>query len=279
MRDQKGQWPLVSVVVPSYNQAHYLGIALNSVMFQDYPNIEIIICNHGSTDGTTKVIKNFVKDVEKATVSFLDHYDEEFDQSFVRKELPKYPQGRKIIVLESKENIGATASYNLGFKAATGHYCTYLVGDDYFLPTAIKEMVDVLEKSGCDFVYADMFVVDERGEILQHLQKPDYSFKRCFADWFHIGVCKLYKRALHLKFGYFDTSFRNANDYDMYLKFAMNGAKFRHIKKTLYCVRKHDPDSSNEPAAWRNGGYENLLRESVICCKRARQFLKDSQNV
>ncbi len=270
--------PLVSIVVPSFNQAHYLETALTSIMFQDYPNIEIIICNHGSTDNTSDVIAKFVWEAENnAQVSFLEYYDHNQQQPFVRKYLPKFPSGRTITVIESKINIGGTASYNVGFRKISGKYCTYLVGDDYFLPNAISEMVDVLETGSCDFVYADMFVVTHNGAIIQHLKKPDYSFKACFADWFHIGVCRLYRKKLHDQYGLFDESYRNANDYDMYLRFAMNGARFKHIPKTLYCVRQHSPDSKSEPASWRNNGYQNLLRESVLCCKRARDFLKNSR--
>lgn len=267
-------YPLVSIIVPTFNQAHYLPMALDSAMFQDYPNIEIIICNHGSTDNTSNIIENFLTEVTQAEVSFLKRCDHENKEDpFERHYELRYPQNRSITLVQSSENIGGTSSYNEGFKKAKGEFCTYLVGDDYLLPNAIGEMVDQLQKTGCDFVYADMFLVDDRGRILQHLKKPEYSFKACFADWYHLGVCKLYRKALHDSVGYYDPSYRNANDYDMYLRFAMAGASFRHINKPLYCVRKHDRDNVAEPASWRNNGYENLMRESVICSKRAQDFL------
>ncbi len=45
-----------------------------------------------------------------------------------------------------------------------------------------------------DVVYADMFVVDHNGRILQRLSKPDWSFQLCLANWYHLGVCRLYKK-------------------------------------------------------------------------------------
>lgn len=271
--------PLVSVVVPTYNQGHYLPMALDSVMFQDYDNIEIIICNHGSTDDTAEVIQKFLDSVRSDQVSFLARYDEKKNSSpFIRKYGPRYPQNRKITVLQGSENIGGTASYNEGFRRASGKYCTYLVADDYFFPSAIREMVACLEQNDCDFVYADMFLVDDQGRILQHLQKPDYSFQACLADWYHLGVCKLYRTSLHRKVGFYDPAYRNANDYDMYLRFAMHGARFFHLAKTLYCVRAHDPNDPNEPASWRDNGYENLLKESIRCAQRARKFLAQEGN-
>ncbi|MBW1699177.1 MAG: glycosyltransferase [Deltaproteobacteria bacterium] len=267
--------PLVSIVVPTYNQGHYLPIALDSVMFQDYPNIEIIICNHGSTDNTKEVINAFLKEVGQQRVSFLKRYSPQtINSKIIRQEELRYPQNRQITVLQSDENIGGTSSYNEGFKAAQGTYCTYLPADDYFFPGAISQMVTCLERTGCDFVYADMFLVDDKGRILQHLKKPNYSFQACFSDWYHLGVCKLYRRTLHDTVGFYDPGYRNANDYDMYLRFAMAGASFHHIAKTLYCVRKHDAQNQNEPASWRHKGYENLIRESIICCERAREHLE-----
>ena len=268
--------PLVSIVVPSYNQAKFLPIALDSVFFQDYPEIEVIICNHGSTDNTSEVIREYIENLKNEKVSYLSYYDD-VNNKLIRKYELRYPQNRIVKIFESKENIGAVKSYNIGFKNATGKYCMYLVGDDYLLPNAISEMVYVLENKKVDVVYADMFVVDNNGRILQKLSKPDWSFKKCLADWFHLGVCRLYKRKLHNRFGYYDEKYRNAHDYDMFLRFAMGGAKFYHLRKVLYCVRKHNPNDPNEPAAWRNRGYENLIKESIECALRARKYLKDKR--
>ena len=270
--------PLVSVVVPTFNQAPTLPEALDSVLFQDYPNLEVIVCNHGSTDGTSRIIRDYLQGIERDEVSYLAGMDDsDGTERLIRTHGKRYPPGRGIVVLESDENIGATRSYNEGFRRATGAYCTYLVADDAFLPTAVSEMVQVLEAGEADFVYADMFLVDDGGRILQHLDKPEYSFRACLADWFHLGVCKLYRRSLHEKAGYYDPEYRNANDYDMFLRFAMAGCRFEHLSKVLYRVRKHDPNNPGEPAAWRNHGYENLMRESIRCARRARRFLQQNR--
>jgi glycosyltransferase involved in cell wall biosynthesis len=278
MKSNKVEYPLVSIVVPTFNQASFLPVALDSVIFQDYPNLEIIICNHGSTDDTSSIIKRFVKGIKEDNVNYLAYFnDKQGEDDFVRNFDKRYPQNRTIRVIQSKQNIGATNSYNEGFKVASGKYCTYLVADDYFLPNAIKEMVKILENTKMDVVYSDMFVVDSTGRILQHLKKPDYSFKACFADWFHLGVSRLYRQQLHQEVGYYDPGYKNANDYDMFLRFAIAGAKFIHIPKVLYCTRKHNPDDPAEPASWRNNGYVNLLQECTICAKRARAFLESKQ--
>ena len=271
--------PLVSVIVPTFNQGHYLPIALDSVMFQSYPNIEIIICNHGSTDDTSKIAKDYLGAADSETVTYLHHMEGSGEEDLlVRHEERRFPVDRKIKYIESKENIGGTSSYNEGFKRAKGVYCTYLVADDYFLPSAISRMVDILERHCVDVAYSDLFVVNDEGRVLQKLSKPDYSFEACFCDWFHLGVSRLYRKDLHDRVGWYDPGYRNANDYDMFLRFAMAGATFAHLPEVLYCTRKHDPNNPNEPASWRNAGYENLMRECILCAKRARRFREEQQS-
>ena len=192
--------PLVSIVVPTFNQGKYLPIALDSVMFQTYPNLEIIICDHGSTDQTSEIIGEYLRTVAMETASYLHHLETDGDEErLIRHAGKRFPENRDIVCVQSEENIGGTASYNEGFKRASGKYCTYLVADDYFFPTAISEMVEVLEQYGNDVAYSDMFVVDDQGRILQKLEKPEYSFQACFADWFHLGVSRLYRRELAWK--------------------------------------------------------------------------------
>jgi glycosyltransferase involved in cell wall biosynthesis len=269
-------YPLVSIVVSTYNQGRYLPIALDSVMFQSYPNIEIIICNFGSTDNTSQIVQSYVNTDVHDEVSYLSRFDEDNPNAVhLRKHEKRFPFNREIKILEGHANIGGTNSYNRGFKAAVGKYCTYLVADDYFLPEAISVMVEAMERTAADVVYSDLFVVDDVGRILQLLRKPDYSFKACFADWFHLGVSRLYLRELHRSSGYYDPEYKNANDYDMFLRFAMDGARFHHIPRVLYCTRKHDPNNKAEPASWRGNGYENLIQESTTCARRARGYLAE----
>ena len=270
------QMPLVSIVVPTFNQGHYLPVALDSVMFQSYPNIEIIICNHGSMDGTSEVVAAYLDAIDGEKTSYLHHMDvRNSKERLVRREELRFPKGRTIIVVESEENIGGTSSYNEGFKRAQGTYCTYLVADDYFLPNAITRLVDALESRQADVAYSDLFVVDDGGRILQQLSKPDFDFDACFCDWFHLGVSRLYRRELHERVGWYDPEYRNANDYDMFLRFAMAGAAFVHLPEVLYCTRKHNPDNPDEPASWRGNGYQNLMRECIRCAKRARCYREE----
>jgi len=69
----------VSVVVPTFNQASYLGACLDAVYFQSYPNLEIVVVNDCSTDETIQVLEEFVRSVGQETVSYASRYNEESD--------------------------------------------------------------------------------------------------------------------------------------------------------------------------------------------------------
>jgi hypothetical protein len=104
------------------------------------------------------------------------------------------------------------------------------------------------------------------------MRLPDYNFETCFATWYHLGVSRLYKTEWHDKVGLMDGTYRCANDYDHYLRFAMAGATFYHLPKILYSVRYHGRDrKTGQHTPLR---YANLIEESKICARRARAWLE-----
>src|SRR3712207_1908731 len=110
--------PLVSVVIPCYNQAHFLGEAIESVLAQSYPNVEIIVVDDGSTDATSEVARS-------------------------------YPKVR----LVRQENQGLSGARNAGLARSEGEYVVFLDADDRLLPEALETGVEYLEaRPECAFV-------------------------------------------------------------------------------------------------------------------------------
>lgn len=266
----------ISVIVPVYNQSRYLSICLDSIWFQDYPAIEIIVVNDGSTDSTSDTLKAYEEALLSSRVSYACHYDEAADQ-VERYECFRYPpEGRQLRVIHHPDNKGLGAALNTGFKAASGEYCTFIASDDMLLPSAMTDLVTVLEENNADFAYADMHIVDDAGRILRRFSLPDYSFENAFCRWYLCGVCKLYRRGLHDRTGYYNEEIM-PQDHDMYLRFAMNGARFIHIPKVLANVRIHDGDrqvGNHLPANWNT-----LYRESAELVLKARQFLREQRKI
>ena len=261
----------ISVVVPTYNQAKYLPICLDSIWFQDYSDIEIIVVNDGSADETDAALAGYKEATEHETTSYAANLNEktgEVERIWQRR----YPeQGRSLICLSNERNMGLSNTLNRGFQAATGELCTFIASDDVLLPSMLTELHRALEDNNADFAYADMHIVDDFGRILRRFSLPDYSFEACFCSWYLCGICKLYKKSLHDVSGLYSSDIA-PQDHDMYLRFAMNGAKFIHVPKVLANVRVHDKDRqihNHDPDQW-----SRLFRESSELVRRARQFHK-----
>ena len=128
--------PLVSIITPSFNQARYLESTIHSVLDQDYPNIEYIIVDGGSTDGSAEIIHGF-SDRLAWWVSEKDH--------------------------------GQTDAINKGFARAKGEILAWLNSDDTYQPHAIAEAVGLLrDRPEVGLVYGDANFIDENGRVIGH---------------------------------------------------------------------------------------------------------------
>ena len=110
-------FPKISIVIPSYNKVKYIQETLESVIFQKYPNLEVIIQDGGSTDGTLEIIKKYAK---------------------------KYP---KIISWVSIKDKGQVDAINRGLRKAKGNIVTYLNADDLYEKGALFEIAQSFLKS------------------------------------------------------------------------------------------------------------------------------------
>lgn len=262
----------VSIVIPTFNQGQYLPACIDHCLFQTYPDLELIIVDGGSQDNTKAYLKSLDNRIKTAKLDPVVYMNDAGD--IVRKTVQTYPRNRELTILSFDRDIGPTRTYNEGLSDVTGEYCTYVVGDDLPHPHMIEEMAGVLDTWDADFVYSDMNLVDDQGCIIRQMRQPDYDFTACFADWFHLGVSKLYRTSLHQTVGLMDESYTAANDYDHYLRFAMAGCRFVHLPRVLYSIRWHGPQ--RKTGQHTRDRYQVLMEESKRCARRAREYLKKS---
>ncbi len=138
--------PLVSIVTPSFNQAQYLEKTIQSVLNQDYPNLEYIVIDGGSTDGSVEIIKKYENQIT--------HWVSEPDQ-------------------------GQTDAINKGFEVATGEILAWLNSDDLYYPNAIKDAVDYLvDKPLVSMVYGDCDFIDGFGQVFGKFDARQTNYKR-----------------------------------------------------------------------------------------------------
>ncbi len=124
--------PLVSVIIPTYNCARYIAKAVDSVLAQTYPSVEIIVIDDGSTDDTLEVLSRYY--------------------------------GR--ITTISQSNQGQAAARNAGLAAAKGKYLALLDADDTWLPQRLACLVPLLENGACDLATSNARYVNDDGEPL-----------------------------------------------------------------------------------------------------------------
>lgn len=131
--------PLVSIVCLCHNQASFVQEALESVWAQAYPEVELIVVDDGSKDGSVELIRKLLAD--RPEVAFL--------------EIP--------------ESIGNCRAFNRGLKRCTGKYVIDLAADDVLLPQRVKVGVKALERAGEEFAvhFTDALYVDVKGKVLR----------------------------------------------------------------------------------------------------------------
>lgn len=199
--------PLVTLVTPTYNRAHFLADAIESVASQDYPHIEHIVLDNGSTDNTQDILRRY--------------------GDVIRQErLPT--------------NIGLVGAINRGLEMARGDILGFPSDDDPLLPGAISTMVgEFLAHPDVVAVYPDWDVIDAEGRHVQHVETFEYAYVD-MVRFHHTypGPGALFRRSVFDRIGGFDEAFRVVCDYDFWLRAGLLGP-FRRCPHTLARYRQH----------------------------------------
>jgi len=131
--------PLVSIITPMYNSEDFISESINSVLNQTYSNWELWLIDDGSSDKTINIVNQIIS------------------------------KDSRIKLLQNKQNSGAAISRNKGIKASTGDYISFLDADDLWLPTKLKQQVEILNSQKTDVVFSSYKQIDEAGESLNIL--------------------------------------------------------------------------------------------------------------
>ena len=179
----------VSVITPSFNHARFIEATMQSVLEQDYTDIEYIVVDGGSDDGSAEIIRQY---------------------------------GDRLAWWVSEKDRGQTDAINKGFARATGDILAWLNSDDTYEPGAISEAVAFLkEHPEAGMVYGDTNFIDENGKAIGKFSARQTDYRRLRWGYVHIPQQASFFRAdLWQQVGPLDPSFYFAMDYDLWIRLA-----------------------------------------------------------
>ncbi|MBO0934787.1 glycosyltransferase family 2 protein [Fibrella aquatilis] len=177
-------WPKLTVVTPSYNQAAFLERTILSVLNQHYPNLEYIIIDGGSTDGSLDIIKQYE--------AYLSYWVSEPDR-------------------------GQTDAINKGFRRATGDYVAYQNSDDVFAPNALHTVAQAWRSNPrADVFFGNMYIINEQDQVLEEMRVPSFSAGCQVYEGMQVFNQALFiRRTLLAETGWLDESLRFVMDYEV----------------------------------------------------------------
>jgi glycosyltransferase involved in cell wall biosynthesis len=238
--------PLVSVIIPAYNVAPYIGEAVASALRQSYPSVEILIVNDGSAD---------TAELEQA----LEPY-------------------RERVSYQRQPNRGVAAARNLAIAEARGSLLAFLDGDDAWKPEFLASQVAFLERGSYDMVYANAELF---GEIAPGLTFMDQAPSRGTADLEGLlGLsCQpltsstVVRKACVTEAGLFDETIRRGQDYDLWVRLALRGARIGYQRAVLARYRQRKDSLSGDAVERLDRAislYEGLRGKLTLPARAAR---------
>src|SRR5438046_5359570 len=227
----------VSVIIPCYNQAHFLHEAIESILAQTYSNREIIVVNDGSTDSTAEVARHY---------SAVRHI--------------------------YQENAGPSDARNTGFEQSRGEYLVFLDADDRLLPEALEVGVNCLrEHPDCAFASGFCRLVVADGSLLGKPEQlciaRDHYLEFLRRNYIWCPSSVIYRRSVLETVKGFNTSLGRAEDYDLFLRITKDHPIFCH-SQFVADYRLHGSSRSADHSA--------MLRDTLKALNAQWDFVKGS---
>lgn len=224
--------PKVSVIMPTYNRAHYLSEAIQSVLNQTFRDFELIVVDDGSTDKTTELLKS-------------TH------------------DARTLCIRQ--EHSGISAAMNTGINASRGKYIARLDSDDIWVPQMLATQVAVLDRrSEVGLVYAMTGEMNQAGVRRSGVYgRPEFfdgeSFKSMIYGDFTSNITIVVRRTCLDRVGLYDESFRVNEDWELWLRVA-RWYPFAFVDKVLAIRRWHDGNITGVESACFSDSLEGRVK-------------------
>lgn len=225
------KWPKISIVTPSFNQGKYIEETIESVLSQNYPNLEYWVIDAGSTDNTLKILKK---------------YDRQLNWF-------------------SEPDKGQSDAINKGLKKSSGEILAYLNSDDIYLPGTLGNIAKYYRETKADWITGDYRIIDESGKLSKtsHIVT---AYKRLLMAIYSPLILKItdsmfpqpstfWSRRAYERVGEFNTKYHYVMDYDYWLRMSKHFEP-HYLKTPLSGFRIHALSKSESSR-------KELMRESI----------------
>lgn len=224
-------WPKISVVTPSLNQGEYIEATIESVLKQGYPNLEYIVIDGGSTDGTVDIIERYSE--------HLAYWVSEPDE-------------------------GQTDALIKGFDRASGDILCWLCSDDLFESGTLREVAEVfVEHPDWQVVYGDSFWIDAHSRPLRFKREiPFVRFIWMYDHNFLPQPSTFWRRGLYEEVGGLDPRWNLTMDADLWIRFAER-TKLHHVPRAWSRMRYY-PEQKNLRLRAKSDEEDILIRSRYL---------------
>lgn len=225
--------PCISIITPSFRQAAFIGRTIASVLDQQYPNLEYVVQDGGSEDGTREILESF---------------------------------SERLASWDSRPDSGQTEAINRGFARTSGEIMAWLNSDDILLPGALAYVAEhFVRHPEIDVVYGHRILIDENDRQIGRWIMPPHSDEvLSWADFIPQETMFFRRRIWDKAGGRVDESFRFAMDWDLLLRFREAGARFERLPRFIGGFRIH-PQQKTSAVISEVGFQEmNRLRQRVL---------------
>jgi glycosyltransferase involved in cell wall biosynthesis len=219
--DQTGS-PLVSVIIPAYDVAKFIGEALNSAFAQSFKDYEVIVVNDGSPD---------TPELERTLAPYMPR-----------------------IVYVKQENGGVSAARNAGIKAARGSLIAFLDGDDVWLPHYLEVQVKRIQADpSIDVLYPNVMMFgdssSEDGEEFMTIcpSNGEVTFEGLVRQECNVSNCSIARKETIVRAGMFDESLRSVEDFDLWLRVIKGGGRIAYHRDVLARYRRRHGSLTADP--------------------------------